>query len=425
MQFANKWGLRGFAGAVVASACVATPARAGWTAPAKLNTPDDTPRRVSFPRIAPATNGGFHVVYQAWDDQNAAGRAEYLRYRRFNAAGAVAAPVTILESGGVNKPDVATAPNGDVHVVWENWNGGPEIAWSRSTNGGASFSSGVNITTVNDGFGARLDESPQIAGFGTSGGQAVVTWRNTGDNSLEFQKFDGTNWTGYSWTGHFATGFNAPGIARNPVTGNVHKMVDTGPNAGYKTFEQGAGWGSTFDVFSADQAVEPSMAINAAGQQMFLIDNNFVSKAQLVNPNGSHGTFNSDLFAGRRNFGAVTAIPGTNDFFAVATDAMQAVSNQSTHIFGRRYTGGAWGPIETLATMSEVPEFISNIDVAADPLGNVLVTWQYNIKHPGATGEQTQFRPNVYYTINVVPEPATGASLLLLAALPLVARRKR
>jgi hypothetical protein len=404
---------------LVALAAPAVPALADWTVPARLNDAVDIPRRVQYPRIAPAADGGFHVVYQAWDDQNASGRAEYLRYRRFSPTGTLGSQLTLPEvvsTNGVNKPEVAVAGNGDVHVVWESWNGGPRIAWTRSTDSGSTYASPSEISSV--AIGGRANESPQIAGLGTgSSNQAVITWRNTTDDSLEFLKFNGTSWTGYGWTGSYTSGLSAAGIALNPVTGNVHKMTDNGSNAGWRTYN-GTSWSSAADAYTGvTQAVEPSMAINQSGQTMFLIDNSFVSKAQLVNADGSLGTFNGDLFSGRRNFGTVTAIPGTNDFFAVDTDATQSASNQSTHIFARRYHNGTWEPMQTIATIPETPEMIYNMDVAADKFGSLLVTWQYNIVNPNPVGEQTPWRPNVYYTMNIVPEPAT----LALAALGVLA----
>jgi hypothetical protein len=416
------------AAALLGLTAVSDAAWADWTTPAPLYTPDDFARRGSYPRVAAAPSGGFHTVWQSWDDQNAAGRNEYLRYRRVSSTGVLSAPITIVEPGGVNKLDVGVAPNGDVHVVWESWGAnGPEIGWARSTNAGASFSNGTTITAVNDQFGVGQDQSPQVVGLGTSGGEAILTWRNTSDDSAEYQRFNGTSWVGYGFTGHFATGFNINGIARNPVTGNVHKMVDNGTNAGVKVYTSANAWNApASNVFAGvDQATEPSMAINAAGQSMFLIDNNFVSKAQLVNADGSLGTANADLFAGRRNFGQVTAIPGTNDFFAVATDAVQGDANHSSHIFGRRYSNGAWGPVLTLATIPEIPEMITNMDVAADAFGSIMVTWQYNVTNANATGDQLPWRPNVYYTINVVPEPAAASLVALAAGGGLMVRRPR
>ena len=417
----------GPAAAVAALSCLITavatcPARGGaipmWQGPFQLNTPDDDPRRVTVPRVAASKNGGFHVVYQAWDNAPNP-RPEYMRYRRVTGGGVPGAVVTIQKpANGANQPDVAEAPNGDVHVVWESWGNGPEIGWARSTNNGASFGTGIEVSAS-----GRQAQGAQIVGFGTGNSpQAIVTWRNTSDDSLEYRRFDGTNWLGIGWTGDFTGGATAGGIARSPLDGTVHKMVDRGSNLGIRRFT-GTSFGAAQDnVMPFDFWVEPSMAVNDAGHAMVMVDRDYVAKARVVRADGSLGPIFEDVFNGKRMFGNVAAIPGTNDFYAVTSEATQQRA-QNRKVIGRRYFGdtGQWGAIETIATLP-YDELLRNIEVGVDPAGNMLAVFEFwEIVNPDPNNYLT--KPNVYYASLTVPEPASAA--LVLAGLIPLARPRR
>ena len=103
-----------------------------------------------------------------------------------------------------------------------------------------------------------------MAGFDTD--RCEGDGRDSG--RLEYKRFNGTSWVDYGFTGSFAAGPNAPGIARNPVTGRVHKMVDNGASVGVRTYAANA-WSAASNVMGAEARFHFWMTKGPKKQQEF------------------------------------------------------------------------------------------------------------------------------------------------------------
>ncbi len=68
-------------------------------------------------------------------------------YRRYNNG--YMTPKLVVRYGYVPNGNICEAGNGDIHVVWEDWDSPLEIGWAKSTDGGQTFS-WQEITNTDD-----------------------------------------------------------------------------------------------------------------------------------------------------------------------------------------------------------------------------------------------------------------------------------
>ncbi len=139
------------------------------------------------PSVCAPVAGKVYVAYSSPNDM--AGRI----FVAISSDGGANFHSTRVDDGGADfrtNPDIGADQGGNVYVVWQDQrNGDSDIYFSRSTNGGISFSPNVR---VNDDNGNSLQELPSLA-LGKTGNIYVVwgDWRNGGSDIFFSKSTDG------------------------------------------------------------------------------------------------------------------------------------------------------------------------------------------------------------------------------------------
>ncbi len=374
-------GCRGWwpAGAAIAVlACSVAAFGQSWTTAQLLNDSSLSGYDVKSARVAASRNGGFHATYTVY------GPGASIYYRRYNNG---LGPQKLITSQMPFNPDIAEAPNGHVHIVWENWgDGAPEVGWVRSTDGGNTLSSMVNISSS-----GRNAKWPQIAGFGLGNSDdALMSYWNALTKEIRSNFYNGSSWSGDLGLNVYGNSqYEVTGMDRSPKDGSVYRTYDNGPWLGMQRYD--GSWGSFIGVDNTGFSPRITCAVNDAGQVMVLwdADNKFWSivytpgsglgPKMLVTSEGSWGT-------------SLCAIPGTNDFYTA-----YAKNSGQGRLYGKRFSGGGWLPEEQISS-GLGDAFTVGPDVSADPNGSgtLYCVWewwgngkpqQYYAVKPGTLGD--------------------------------------
>ncbi len=335
-------------------------AEAQWSASQLLNDPSEAGQDCKTVRIAASKYGGFHATYT----NNNGG----LRYRRYNGA---LQPVRTLFAAMHFNNAVTEALNGDVHVVFENWaSGGPNVGWSRSVDGGISFSPVVNISST-----SGCAKHPLITPFGTGGSaQVVMSYFRSGTTGgcgrqLYYARYDGSTWSADAYIGSLShSEYDCFGMARSPLDGSIYRSFD--PNGTSFAMRQFTGtWGPATTLLTGAWPVRQHMAINAVGQVMLLWDMDSRIYSLLYTPGVGPGPLTDVGPGGYSGSCDVCAIPGTNKFYMV-------LGRDTTHVTGRLWFDNAWQP-EQFISNGLAPAFTVFPSVAADSTGTIYCAWEY------------------------------------------------
>ena len=138
----------------------------GFSAPKNVSSNAD----FSFtPQVAVDSHGN---IFMAWEDDTS-NNSNILFSRSTDGGATFSAPMNISNAPGSSfGPRIAVGSNGNVNVVWEVLNSSTQdIMFSRSTDGGASFSAPMNLSN-----GLAGPSSPQIAA--DASGNLYVVWEN-------------------------------------------------------------------------------------------------------------------------------------------------------------------------------------------------------------------------------------------------------
>lgn len=296
---------------------------------------------IKDPRVAGSATGGFHVTYRLFIQ----GGAIENRYRRYN--GAALGPIKVVQSGIFTaNSNIAEALNGDVHLVWENFDGSLDIAWSRSTDGGNTWSGPVEISNC----GCDAAKWPGIAPFGTGNGPDMVM--AFGDVSSN-RKMRSQRWNGTSWSPGSAQNFAdadseyfITGICRSLQDGTVYRTygrkVSSNPNT-YGMFYRrynGTSWEAEQTIVTSGFYAYPYIAVNQAGVVMVVWEQDSRIDSRWYTP--GVGWSPVTVIDASGNHGQVTAIPGTNHFYAAFTTGQHIVE-------GRYWVNGTWLPKTTVS----------------------------------------------------------------------------
>ncbi len=339
-------------------------AEAQWSNPALFSGASETGSDIKGPKLAGAMGGGFHGLYH-----NTGGQ---VRYRRYTPGAPLGAVVTVHNGQSYNGT-ISESLNGEIHVVLEDWAGsGPNVRWYKSANGGASFPSTQMLS------GTNCAKHPHIVAYGASGGEMLMSYYRAGttggcDKSLYYSRYNGTSWTADLDTGSNShSEYDCFGMARSPMDGSVYRSFDSdGDTFAMRRYANSA-WGSETTLFGGSWPVRQHMAINASGKVMWVWDSNDRIKAMSYTP-GLGISAIEDLGSGGYSGSCdVCAIPGTDDFYMVV-----ARGGDNAHVFGRRWTGGAWQAEESVQNASLANAFITFPSVTADVGGKIYCAWEY------------------------------------------------
>lgn len=332
--------------------------------------------------VVGSASGGFHGVYSIKDQG-------VLKYKRYN--GTLGASVVVPGSSGfVAGHHMAEAPNGDIHIVWENWHAGPEMGWSRSTNGGASFSSTVEITST----GMNM-KWPYIAGFGLAGSDDVVVsyWRSD-NRQMRSLYYNGSSWGADTYMGVLGNSqYEVNGIARSPLDGSVWRTYTTSGALKLRQYT-GSGWGAEITLDSnGEMHNRQRVAVNDAGQVMVIWDEDDVYYSILYTPGVGAGA-KTVLTSSGSWAKDVCAIPGSNNFYAVYWHGSHA------RLYGRKWAGAGWLSAEHVS-YGLADNFIADASVDADPAGNIYCMFEYWSDGP----------PDQYYNVRPATPPGPTGTL--------------
>lgn len=326
-----------------------------WTSAQLLNLPSETACKTA--RICAAKDGGFHAVYfntKPW-------RVQYRRYKD-----GYLSPVTVLDNNFVANPDICEVGNGDVHIVWEDWDPDNYIGWARGTNGGQSWTSGRIGSWATAKF-------PLVAMLGPSdSAEVLMSVSRSSDKQLYSARFDGSSWIGPTGMGsYYDNEYMIEGICRSLHDGTVYRLYGTKVSDGvfrlqYRRYN-GSYWESPVQVYQGPFFARQSIAVNPAGQVMVAYEQDQVVRTKLYTP--GVGWSAEMPLESLSSYSALTSIPGSNDFYLAYTHDMKRLK-------GVRFSGGAWGTPE-LISVGLASAFTVGADVCAGPDGTLYACWEY------------------------------------------------
>lgn len=337
----------------------------GWTTSRLLNDPSEA--AVKGAEIWPAKDGGFHAVYSntkpSWQ----------IVYRRYKDG--ILSPRQVIRNGFVPNANLCQAGNGDVHLVWEDWDDGLQIGWAVSKNGGLSFLPWQEITDTGD------TKWPLIVPYGPPDSPTVIMsyWQAKNKN-LYWRTYDGTSWGPLMNMNQNADNeYEVFGMCRSLQDGTVYRSYGTKIggvlSVCFRRFN-GSYWEPQVVVASPGFFCRHDIAVNTTGHILVMWEQDERIWTRMYTPGVGWGPI-QQMTNESSGFGGITAIPGTTDFYLVYRKAGQ--------IWGRRWQGGVWKP-EELVSVGMPDGFVVDADVCAGPDGTLYASWEY-----WGTGEPQQW----------------------------------
>jgi hypothetical protein len=224
------------------------------------------------PRAAPAVAASGNNVHVVWRSLSQGGEG-MIRHARSTDGGG-----DFGNSGGIDRtagdssaPAVAVSGN-NVHVVWsDNSPGNFEILYSRSTDGGGDFGDNMNISHT-----AGDSSAPAVA---VSGNNVHVVWHDNSLGNLEIfysrSRDGGVTFSEPQTMSRTAGNSSAPAVAASGDNVYVVWGVDNSPEAGLnilyrRSRDGGANFGSTMNI--SDTAGNSSApAVAASGDNVYVV----------------------------------------------------------------------------------------------------------------------------------------------------------
>jgi len=137
---------------------------------------------IDDPSISVGPNGEIVVVWREEIDED-----EVVGYGKMTSSGTVVfGPSTLANPDDIDYPSVAVAPNGNIFIVWEEYDGDDDEIRYTVLNGSGGTVKGLTTLTSN----TYTDAAPDVAI--DSSGRVVVTWCNeaAGNDSMYFAIFN-------------------------------------------------------------------------------------------------------------------------------------------------------------------------------------------------------------------------------------------
>ncbi len=342
-----------------------------WTDAARLSAPDHTGDNKE-PRLTGRAAGGFHAVYRHFASN---GVEVWVRSWQ---GGALRPGVKVHSLGFLAGGEICEAGDRSVHVVWENWDDANEqIWWARSTDGGLTFPAKQAVSAYGTSPNGQA-KNPMVVPFGSATGPEamVLSWGAPPQDRMHHNRFDGATFLGHTNSGiSTSNSYAAWGGARSPVDGSLWRTFGRESGGLWQIYIRrfdGTSWTGEQAVSThtgSGFASRPQVAINAAGEVMVVWDSDEGVYWRL---RSATGTWNTMQRLDDGYTPALTAIPGTNDFYV----AHPYPRGQWNHIVGRRWSGGAWSARERVSR-ALADDYSPNCDVAADAQGNIYCCWEY------------------------------------------------
>jgi hypothetical protein len=347
------------------------------------------------PAIAADGGGSFSIV---WNSNTQDGSGFGIYGQRYGISGPPLGPefrVNTYTTGYQQNPSVAADNAGNFVVAWASGGeyGGPapDIAGQRYASSGAPLGAEFRVNTYTTGAQSAVDVASGPAG------NFVVVWTSDGQ--------DGSS------TGIFGQIYNPIGIPLGPefrvntsTTGQQYgASVAAGTGTFVVTWSSGGGYGgpapdvlgqrflgdgtpmgSEFRVntYTTDVQIRSSVASDPAGNFIVVWDSagqdgssagvfgqRFASSGAPLGPEFRVNTYTTDL-----QYGASVS-RDANGAFVVAWSNTGGYGGVPADVFGQRFgaNGAPLGPEFRVNTYTSNAQ--DRVAVAADPLGNFMVTW--------------------------------------------------
>ena len=345
-----------------------------FSAPKRLS---DTSGFSSNPRIAVDAHGAINVV---WEDDSP-GNLDVFFSRSTDLGTTFSSPIDLsADAADSANPQIATDTPGNIFVVWENDTGALGILFSRSIDGGQTFSAPVFLSTNMGG-----SVSPQM--LVDLAGNINVVWEDDSVGAADIS---------YSRSANSGMSFSIPkSLSRNvgnsvsaqiavDLGGNINVVWENDSPGNFDVFySRSADNGTTFSIpknLSNDLGLSrnPQIAVDSSGSVNVLWADN-------IPPN-----FNTDVYFVRSNdggatFSAVRNLSNNAGFSANPWLTVDAGGNVNVTwedstpgirdiFFAQSSDGGAtFSALQNLSNDSGLSSFTQ---IAADKNANLNVVWQ-------------------------------------------------
>jgi len=277
------------------------------------------------PRIALDANGGINVV---WEDDSP-GNLDVFFSRSTDGGNTFANPQDLSnDASDSGSPMVATDPSGNIYVVWENDSGVLGVFFARSSDGGATFTAPVALSTNTGG-----SMSPQIAV--DVNGDVNVVWEDDSGNSSDIS---------FSRSADHGATFSAPKSLSLGVGNSTSAAIAVDLNGNINVAWENDSPGN-FDLFFS-RSTDGGL--------------NFSTPKNLSNSAGLSRTVQMALDGG----GNINVVWAEN-----------TPPNSSTDIFFTRSANGG-ASFSAPRNLSSNAGFSANPSVTVDPGGNINAVWE-------------------------------------------------
>lgn len=356
----------------------------GMAAAAQAQVSFSVPKNISnnsdysfTPQVAFDSAGNIYTVWE--DDTNT--NSNILFSRSTDGGSTFSTPKSLSNTAGFSfSPRIAVDGSGGIDVVWEDAESTTlDIFFSHSTDGGATFSTPKNLTNGSPGSG-----SPMVAADST--GNVFVVWENDSGVLGVFvsRSTDGGATFSSPMTLSTNTGGSvSPQIAVD-VNGNVNVVWEDDSGASSDiSFSRSSDHGATF---SAPKSLSLNVG-NSTSAQLAVDLNGNVTVAWENDSPGNFDIFVSRSTDGGQNFSTpknLSNSPGLSRTPQIAVDlggninvlwADNAPPNSSTDIFFSR-SGNGGATFSAPQNISNSAGFSANPSLAVDSGGNINLVWE-------------------------------------------------
>ncbi|MFI5125767.1 MAG: PKD domain-containing protein [Candidatus Acidiferrales bacterium] len=329
------------------------------------------------PRIAMGSAGDVNVV---WEDQTPS-NTNIMFSHSTNAGVAFSTPVNLSnDSADSGSPQIAVDTAGNIYVVWEHDSPNLGIFFSRSTDGGATFSTPAVLSVS-----ALGSFSPQIAV--DSNGNISVVWEDdvslTSDISFSYSADHGATFS-FPKSLSFHTGNSVSAEVAIDLTGNIDVVWENDSPGNFDIFfSRSADSGATFSTpknlsHGSGDAQNPQIGLDAKGNiNLVWADNippDFNPDSYFARSSDGGATFSSPLnISNNAGFSANPFL--TIDAGANINVAWEDNTPGNGDIFFSRSTDSG-ATFSASVNLSNDPLLSLAPVIAADKNGNINVTWQ-------------------------------------------------
>ncbi len=340
-----------FAMGILALAALCVPAQAQqFSAPINVSNNAD----FSFtPQVAVDSNG---TIYMAWEDDTAT-NSNILFSRSTDGGATFSTPINLSNTSGFSfNPRIAVGSAGNVNVVWEDETpGNTVIRFSHSTNAGVTFSTPINLANDSADSGSQ-----QIAA--DTAGDIYVVWEHDSLNmGIFFSRStdDGATFSAPTDLSTNSSGSFSPQVALGPSGSLTVVWEDDAQLASDISFSHSSDHGATFSI-------PESLSLHTGNSASAQVATDLNGNIDVVWANNSPGNF--DIFFSRSADGVTFSAP-------------KDISNASGVAQNPQMGLDAKGNINVIWQDNTPPDFNADIYFARSSDGGITFSSPLNISN--------------------------------------------